>query len=130
MAFGHMGYRTLVTDNKRLHYLRLMKNILCTLLLAVFALAQTATAEKTDDQTLPHVLLIFADDLGYGDIGCYGATKLKTPHIDRLAEEGMRFTNAYVTSSTCSQSRYSLITGRLIMVHLGTTLQSLFNQEK
>ena len=130
MAFGNMGYRTLVTDNKRLHYLRLMKNILCTLLLAVFALAQTATAEKTDDQTLPHVLLIFADDLGYGDIGCYGATKLKTPHIDRLAEEGMRFTNAYVTSSTCSQSRYSLITGRLIMVHLGTTLQSLFNQEK
>jgi arylsulfatase A-like enzyme len=92
-------------------------------------LAQTATAEKTDDQTLPHVLLVFAADLGYGDIGCSGATKLKTPHIDRLAEEGMRFTNAYVTSSTCSQSRYSLITGRLIMVHLGTTFQALFNLE-
>ena len=60
----------------------------------------------------PHVLIIYADDLGYGDIGCYGATKLKTPNIDRLANEGMRFMNAYTTSSTCSQSRYGLMTGR------------------
>jgi len=60
----------------------------------------------------PHVLIIYADDLGYGDVGCYGATKLKTPNIDRLANEGMRFMNAYTTSSTCSQSRYGLMTGR------------------
>ena len=58
---------------------------------AVFALAQTAALGKTNEQALPNVLLIFADDLGYGDIGCYGATKIKTPHIDSLAEEGMRF---------------------------------------
>ena len=89
-----------------------MKNILYALLVAAFALAQAAVAGQTNDKPLPHVLLIFADDLGYGDIGCYGATKLKTPHIDNLAEEGMRFTNAYVTSSTCSQSRLSLMTGR------------------
>lgn len=60
----------------------------------------------------PNVLIIFADDLGYGDLGCYGATKLKTPNIDRIAKNGMRFTNAYTTSSTCSQSRVSLLTGR------------------
>ncbi|VGO17732.1 Arylsulfatase [Pontiella desulfatans] len=60
----------------------------------------------------PNVLVVFADDLGYGDVGCYGATKLKTPHIDRIAKSGMRFTNAYTPTSTCSQSRVSLLTGR------------------
>jgi arylsulfatase A len=64
------------------------------------------------EQKRPNVLIIFADDLGYGDIGCYGATKLKTPNIDRIANEGVRFMNAYAPSSTCSQSRYGLMTGR------------------
>lgn len=64
------------------------------------------------DAQRPNVLVIFADDLGYGDVGCYGATKLETPEIDRLAENGMIFTNAYAPSSTCSQSRLSLLTGR------------------
>lgn len=62
--------------------------------------------------TRPNVLIVFADDLGYGDVGCYGATKLKTPQIDRIAEQGLRFTNAYTPSSTCSQSRVALLTGR------------------
>ena len=53
-------------------------------------------------------LIIFADDLGYGDICYYRATKLKTPNIDRHANEGVRFMNAYAPSSTCSQSRYGL----------------------
>jgi len=60
----------------------------------------------------PNVVLILADDLGYGDLSCYGATRLETPNIDRLAREGMRFTNAYAPSSVCSPSRYSLLTGR------------------
>jgi len=60
----------------------------------------------------PNVLIIFADDLGYGDVGCYGAKKLETPNIDRIARNGMRFTHAYTPSSTCSQSRVSLLTGR------------------
>lgn len=60
----------------------------------------------------PNVLIIFADDLGYGDLGCYGATRVNTPNIDRIAQNGMRFTNAYTPSSTCSQSRISLMTGR------------------
>jgi arylsulfatase A len=61
---------------------------------------------------LPHIVLIVADDLGYGDLGCYGATKIHTPVIDQLAEEGTRFTDAYASSSLCSPSRYSILTGR------------------
>ena len=60
----------------------------------------------------PNIIVIMADDLGYGDLGCYGATKIKTPHIDRLAREGMRFTDAHSPASVCSPSRYGLMTGR------------------
>ena len=59
----------------------------------------------------PNVVLIFADDLGYGDLGCYGATKLKTPNIDKLAAEGRRFTDAHSSSAVCTPSRYGLLTG-------------------
>ncbi len=60
----------------------------------------------------PNIILILADDFGYGDMSCYGATRVKTPEIDKLADKGMRFTDAYVASSLCSPSRYSLLTGR------------------
>jgi arylsulfatase A-like enzyme len=53
-----------------------------------------------------------ADDMGYGDLGCYGATKIPTPNVDRLAAEGMRFTNAHASSAVCTPSRYSVLTGR------------------
>ena len=59
----------------------------------------------------PNVVLIFADDVGYGDVGCYGATKVKTPNIDRLATEGRRFTDAHSASAVCTPSRYALMTG-------------------
>lgn len=59
----------------------------------------------------PNVVVIFADDLGYGDTGCYGATKVKTPNIDRLAREGRRFTDAHAASAVCTPSRYCLLTG-------------------
>jgi len=59
----------------------------------------------------PNIVLILADDLGYGDLGCYGATKIKTPNLDRLAAEGLRFTQGYAPSSTCTPSRFSLMTG-------------------
>ncbi len=59
----------------------------------------------------PNIIVILADDLGYGDLGCYGATKIKTPNVDRLAAEGLRFTQAYAPSSTCTPSRFSLLTG-------------------
>lgn len=60
----------------------------------------------------PNVVLIFADDLGYGDLGCYGATKVQTPNIDRLAAEGRRFTDAHSVSAVCTPSRYALLTGQ------------------
>lgn len=60
----------------------------------------------------PNIVIIMADDLGYGDLSCYGATKIKTPNIDRLASQGMRFTNAHSAASICSPSRYGLVTGR------------------
>ena len=56
-------------------------------------------------------MLIFADDLGYGDLGCYGATKVQTPNIDQLAKEGRRFTDAHSASAVCTPSRYALLTG-------------------
>ncbi|MDF7825960.1 arylsulfatase [Pontiellaceae bacterium B12227] len=62
-------------------------------------------------ETLPNVVLIFADDLGYGDLGCYGAAKVQTPNIDKLASEGRRFTDAHSASAVCTPSRYGLLTG-------------------
>ena len=59
----------------------------------------------------PNVIVIFADDLGYGDTGCYGATKVRTPNIDKLAAEGRRFTDAHSASAVCTPSRYCLLTG-------------------
>lgn len=59
----------------------------------------------------PNVVFIYADDFGYGDLSCYGATKLHTPNLDKLAKNGLRFTNGNSTSSTCTPSRYSLMTG-------------------
>ena len=60
----------------------------------------------------PNIVLINADDLGYGDVGCYGATKLQTPNIDRIAREGRRFTDAHTASAVCSPSRFGLMTGQ------------------
>ena len=63
-------------------------------------------------KTKPNVIIIYADDLGYGDLSCYGAEDIHTPNIDRLAEEGIRFQNAYSTSAVCTPARYSLMTGQ------------------
>ncbi len=86
------------------------------LVLTVFGLAASfATAAEK-----PNIVLIYADDLGYGDTGPYGASRVKTPHIDRLAKEGLRFTDAHCTSSTCTPSRYSMLTGEYAWRKRGT----------
>ena len=59
----------------------------------------------------PNVVIIFCDDLGYADVGCYGAKGYRTPNIDRLARDGMRFTDFYVAQAVCSASRAALLTG-------------------
>jgi arylsulfatase A-like enzyme len=63
------------------------------------------------EQPKPNIILITADDLGYGDLGCYGQKNIKTPNLDRLAAEGMRFTQAYAGSTVCAPSRCTLLTG-------------------
>ena len=77
----------------------------CLSLFVLLFVSPLAAAEK------PNVIVIMADDLGYGDVSCYGATSLRTPHIDRLAAEGLRFTSGYCSASTCTPTRYSLLTG-------------------
>ena len=71
----------------------------------------TGLQRDTTNRELPNVVLIYADDLGYGDVGAYGATRIQTPNIDRLAKEGMMFTSGYASSATCTPSRYALLTG-------------------
>ncbi len=72
---------------------------------AVAVVAVAAVAEK------PNIIIIYGDDIGYGDFGCYGGTGVDTANIDRLAEGGLRFTGGYCTAATCTPSRYSLLTG-------------------
>ncbi|MFV1966595.1 MAG: arylsulfatase [Pirellulaceae bacterium] len=78
---------------------------------------------SSEPGSVPNIILILADDLGYGDVQCYNPErgKIPTPHIDRLASEGMRFTDAHSSSGVCSPSRYTLLTGRY---HWRTRLQS------
>ncbi len=88
-----------------------MKNIL----LATTCLATITGCTQAKKETavqLPNIVIIYADDLGYGDVGAYGATRLKTPNLDMLANGGVRFTNGYATSATCTPSRYALLTGQ------------------
>jgi len=68
----------------------------------------------------PNIVVIYADDLGYGDVSCYGAKKVKTPNIDRLASGGLRFTNAHSPSATCTPSRYAMLTGEYAWRRKGT----------
>jgi arylsulfatase A-like enzyme len=82
------------------------------LLLALASPAHATTAKPSRRTTLPGIILIVADDLGYGDLGCYGQTKIKTPNLDRLAGEGMRFTQAYAGNTVCAPSRCTLMTGK------------------
>lgn len=85
-------------------------------LLASLAACNSATAEtvqknSTQAPKKPNVIVILADDLGYGDLKCYGAKNVETPHVDKLASEGIRFTNAHTVAATSTPSRYSLLTG-------------------
>ncbi|WP_113922464.1 sulfatase family protein [Cognataquiflexum aquatile] len=69
--------------------------------------------EKKSQSPLPNIVFIFADDLGYGDLGCFGATDIATPNIDRIAAEGIKFTSFLSASPVCSPSRAGLLTGRM-----------------
>jgi len=76
-----------------------------------FLAALSASPLAAQRPRRPNIVYILADDLGYGDLGCYGQQRIRTPHIDRLAAEGMRFTQAYAGATVCAPSRSSLMTG-------------------
>jgi arylsulfatase A-like enzyme len=110
--------KSMVDENARIsetlrcsHPRDLMRTFLCSLVLlgspAVFAAP-------------PNIVLIYADDLGYGDISCNGATAVQTPNIDRIAKEGINFHAGYSTASTCTPSRFALLTGKYAFRQKGT----------
>lgn len=85
-----------------------------------FLLALGVSPLSAEEPVKPNVIVIMADDLGYGDVSCYGATTYETPNIDKLAEEGIRFTSGYCSASTCTPTRYSFLTGNYAFRKEGT----------
>lgn len=95
--------------------------LLCLTLVGILGLScETPAPETPETTTQPNIVLIYTDDLGYADLSSYGATSFQTPHIDRLATEGMRFTDAHAPSATCTPSRYALLTGEYAWRRSGT----------
>jgi arylsulfatase A len=81
-------------------------------------------ADVNESPPPPNIVLVLCDNLGYGDLGCYGSTKHRTPHVDRLAAEGLRFTHCYAASGVCTPSRAALMTGcypRRVNLHVSDT---------
>jgi arylsulfatase A len=83
------------------------------LILLVLTGACTGSGPESGEEVKPNIVIIYCDDLGYGDLGCFGNTVIRTPHIDRVAGEGMKFTEFYSASPVCSPSRAALLTGRI-----------------
>ncbi len=85
------------------------------ILLFAFGLLACGRSNTTHEEaqvSKPNIIIFYVDDLGYGDVGCYGAQGVATPHVDDLARRGVRFTDAHCPAATCTPSRYSLLTGR------------------
>lgn len=88
-----------------------MKNLLLTTTCLAAVTACTTAKKARTEVKQPNIVVIYLDDLGYGDVSAYGATEIKTPNIDALANGGIRFTDGYATSATCTPSRYGILTG-------------------
>lgn len=95
----------------------IMNRFLLATILLSFAVT---TNSQTSKNKKPNIILIYTDDLGYGDVSSYGTSAIQTPNIDRLAKNGVRFTNAHATSATCTPSRFSLLTGKYAWRKEGT----------
>jgi len=86
-------------------------SLVLPLLSSVLFLSQTEAKAKSRTNPKPNVVIIYGDDIGYGDFSCYGAKRVSTPNVDKLAKEGVRFTNVHSAAATSTPSRYALITG-------------------
>ena len=97
------------------HLLGLLLHRIATLILitifTTLSIDSVISGEQPAKGSVPNIVLILADDLGYGDLGCFGQKVIQTPHIDQMAAEGMRFTNCYAGSTVCAPSRCCLMTG-------------------
>ena len=101
-----------------------MKRTFLAFLLVPGCAATGAPPGADDAATRPNILLIYTDDVGYGDVGCYEGARVSTPNIDRLAREGLRFTDAHCSAATCTPSRFALLTGRYAFRKEGTGIAS------
>lgn len=110
---------------KTRHHLALRPAILLLLSLSLLPLSAPAQNEPTSPPK-PNLILILCDDLGHGDLACYGNPTHKTPHLDRLATEGVRFTNFYAAGAQCSPSRAGMLTGRY-PIRFGLTFSLMTN---
>jgi arylsulfatase A-like enzyme len=89
---------------------------------SVLACCLTANAQPGAMQKPRNIILLYADDLGYGDLGCYGCTDIPTPNVDRLCRDGLRFLDAHAEAATCTPSRYSILTGKYAFRKKGTDI--------
>ena len=87
------------------------KMLFVLIIVSVISCKDKGQKEKVDTKKQPNIIVIYADDLGFGDVSAYGSTELKTPNIDRIANEGIKFMNGYAASPTCTPSRYVLLSG-------------------
>jgi hypothetical protein len=85
-----------------------MKTILFVIAIFTFF---TTLYSQSKQPSKPNIIIIYVDDLGYGDVSCYGAKAVQTPNIDKLAKNGLKFTDAHCTAATCTPSRFSILTG-------------------
>lgn len=124
MSIEHAMNKKLQIQNKNIQIINNMKSTLIVGIGASLLTAGIAKAQQRQDITpkTPNVLFIYADDLGYGDLECYDGTQVKTPNINRLAKNGIRFTNAHATASTSTPSRYSMLTGEYAWRRPGTDI--------
>lgn len=101
-----------------------MKILNSAFLFTILALFFSCTSKQNPSEKTatvkPNVVIIYIDDLGYGDVGCYGSNTIKTPNVDNLATTGLRFTNAHCSSASCTPSRFSMLTGGYAFRQKGT----------
>jgi len=95
-----------------------MSKVVAVVAVLLLLIQSTTAAEK------PNIVLIYADDIGYGDLSCYGAVKVKTPNCDKLAVAGLRFTDGHSVAAVCTPSRYAMMTGEYAFRKKGTGIAS------